>query len=242
LVPDVLSSLLTDEAFAIVARYPDQLPPPWFAAPNHEFWRYVRRWCARWDFDEAAAVDELEFRVQNTVDIAAQANQNGEPLPTAFWEPERIFVKVGRINKDDGTIEDISGTPLALGFLKPSKASSLFRWDPTIETRARAMQHMMATVRADLKRAMDEVEALALAAGAIRAPTKREAKHFEWTVRAKMLGHPYSVIARSETSPRQHRLDDEANPTIDANAVSREVRKLCRLLGITPPQGSPEVL
>lgn len=231
-IPDALSDLLSEETLGIARQCgPDPLrrPSPYLDR-DHELWGCVRRWCASMNI---AFTNDDSFivaceSVANTIFRAVRASDNGEPLPTSFAKPLRIFTTVTSFN-DDGTIDAGGGTALAPHFLEPAVASHVFRWAMEVEPEQRALKRMLDAVKADLKRAMAEAKAEALAAGAAHVKVKKEPRHFDWTVRAVVLDERYLTIANAE----------EPEEPVDVKAVERAVKETCEALGIRAPNHGP---
>jgi hypothetical protein len=229
-IPNALPSLLNEETLHIARQCgtdPRGHPSP-FLDPDHDLWGCVRRWCSSMNvtFTNDDAFIAACQSVDNTIFRAVRAVDNGEPLPTSFDKPARIFSIIRAIN-DDGTVQG-GGTALAPRFLNPVVASHRFRWAMQVEPERRALQRMLDAVRADLERAMAKAKAEALAAGAVEVKEKRDARHFDWTVRAVVLGERYLAIAADEP--------DEPRP-------DRCVPETCALLGILlpdRPKGAPK--
>lgn len=78
--PPVISSLLTDCALAITARYIDEHRLGTEKRAQTDMDRFIREWCRLWGFKEYFA----RIPAHNTMVDALDAQRAGRPLPTDF--------------------------------------------------------------------------------------------------------------------------------------------------------------
>jgi hypothetical protein len=225
-VPDALPGLLSQETLSIARKcgHDPHRRPSAFLDPDHALWGCIRRWYLSMNIaftNDEAFIIACES-VDNTIFRAVRAANNGEPLPTTFAKPARIFTTVTGI-RDDGTAQG-GGTPLAPQFLNPVVASHVFRWAMEVEPEARALQRMLDAVKTDLTQAMAQAKSEAMVSGAVQVKEKRDARHFDWTVRAVVLDERYEAISRDQP---------------DDPRVGRHVKEVCAALGIRAPVNGP---
>lgn len=221
-VPAVLTSLLSEEGFAVNARR-DAEPRVRPLSHSVEFDDYIRRWCRRWGLSYRYA----QNTAMNTLNHAARAMERGEPLPVTL---EGFCMSVGGseeiFNPGTRQYEEVGRVALRLDCLAEDRPGPPFRWNPTHETKAAAMQRIVTALREDVASALDRIEAEKLAAGLQPVPTKRELVHFEWLARYQILRETYDEIAGRERT--------NGRAKASRQLIEHGVKATAALLGLEP--------
>lgn len=197
--PPVISSLLSNHALDIFARYKEGRASGVDNQAEAELERFIAEWCGQWGFREHYA----RLPAHNTLGQAFRDRQMGGPEPLTFvcdvhgrrYEGTNLLDNARVIVKNGHTGEV---TELGLGAKLPMDLPD-FHWEPTTETLPDALKRITDAIKPLVRAELQTIRDSYLANGYEQVVAKRDkSKDFEMVDPEKYRNWGFEWVARQQ--------------------------------------------